>query len=194
MRSDLTRVRQILFNLLSNACKFTEDGNGGTECRQPYCGDGLDCIVFQVSDSGIGMTPDSGRQGFRGIRPGRFVHDPQIRRNRARAGHHAEVLRDDGRRYRSRERAGKGIDIHGAAAEAEPNEASPLPAKPRSALSGASAGDPATAYARVRAGHRRRSGDPGSDENFPRPGRLLGEQSPGAAKKVCAARGTSGPT
>ncbi|MEM6783151.1 MAG: ATP-binding protein [Bacteroidota bacterium] len=51
MRSDLTKVRQILFNLLSNASKFTSKGTvtlAGTT-------DG-DRLVFRVTDTGIGMT------------------------------------------------------------------------------------------------------------------------------------------
>ncbi|HLG05692.1 MAG TPA: GAF domain-containing protein [Gemmatimonadales bacterium] len=53
MRSDLTRVRQVLLNLLSNACKFTDHGTItlGVERR-----DGQ--VLFRVSDSGIGMTKD----------------------------------------------------------------------------------------------------------------------------------------
>ncbi|HWG54361.1 MAG TPA: GAF domain-containing protein [Gemmatimonadaceae bacterium] len=53
MRSDLTRVRQILLNLLSNACKFTEKGTI-TLAVAHRSGD----VEFRVSDSGIGMTPD----------------------------------------------------------------------------------------------------------------------------------------
>ena len=34
MRSDLTKVRQSLFNLLSNACKFTKNGNVGLLVRR----------------------------------------------------------------------------------------------------------------------------------------------------------------
>ena len=56
MRSDRTKVRQILFNLLSNAAKFTENGyiilRVDRETR-----DRLDWIIFKIKDSGTGMTP-----------------------------------------------------------------------------------------------------------------------------------------
>jgi GAF domain-containing protein/CheY-like chemotaxis protein len=56
MRADLTKVRQALFNLLSNACKFTERGTISLGVvRQAL--DGQDWMVFSVSDTGIGMTP-----------------------------------------------------------------------------------------------------------------------------------------
>ncbi len=57
MHSDLTRVRQILFNLLSNACKFTESGTVELTVESDLPGD-QDNVVFKVRDSGIGMTPD----------------------------------------------------------------------------------------------------------------------------------------
>ena len=54
--SDLTRVRQILFNLLSNACKFTQSGTVDLHVAAGEPGRGL--IEFRVTDSGIGMTPE----------------------------------------------------------------------------------------------------------------------------------------
>ena len=58
MRADLTKIRQVLLNLLSNACKFTERGTVTLAAgREPQDGDGAEWIVFRVSDSGIGMTP-----------------------------------------------------------------------------------------------------------------------------------------
>jgi CheY-like chemotaxis protein/anti-sigma regulatory factor (Ser/Thr protein kinase) len=57
MHADLTKVRQALFNLLSNACKFTEQGTVTlTVAREPA--DGQNWMVFGVSDTGIGMTPE----------------------------------------------------------------------------------------------------------------------------------------
>ncbi len=56
MRSDLTKVRQILLNLLGNAAKFTEGGTvtlarRATSARRTT-------VVFRVSDTGIGMTEE----------------------------------------------------------------------------------------------------------------------------------------
>jgi signal transduction histidine kinase len=56
MRADLTKVRQALFNLLSNACKFTKRGTVALAVtRQTEAG--VEWITFRVSDTGIGMTP-----------------------------------------------------------------------------------------------------------------------------------------
>jgi DNA-binding response OmpR family regulator len=57
MYADLTKVRQSLFNLLSNASKFT---NNGTISLNVSCDTDLDqdWIIFQVTDSGIGMTQE----------------------------------------------------------------------------------------------------------------------------------------
>jgi signal transduction histidine kinase/CheY-like chemotaxis protein len=57
MRADLTKVRQALFNLLSNACKFTDRGTISLAVARE-ARDGQDWMVFCVSDTGIGMTPE----------------------------------------------------------------------------------------------------------------------------------------
>jgi len=57
MHGDSTRLRQVVFNLLSNACKFTERGEVRLEAvRRPA--DDVDWLELRVSDSGIGMTPE----------------------------------------------------------------------------------------------------------------------------------------
>jgi len=57
MRADLTKVRQALFNLLSNACKFTTEGTITLEVVRDTV-DGAAWLTFRVSDTGIGMTPE----------------------------------------------------------------------------------------------------------------------------------------
>jgi len=57
MRADLTKVRQALFNLLSNACKFTERGTIALTVAREVV-EGRDWMVFAVGDTGIGMTPE----------------------------------------------------------------------------------------------------------------------------------------
>jgi PAS domain S-box-containing protein len=56
VRADLTRLKQILFNLVSNANKFTEMGKILVEARLDPADDGA--YLFAVSDTGIGMTSE----------------------------------------------------------------------------------------------------------------------------------------
>ena len=57
MFTDLIKVRQGLVNLLSNAAKFTEHGTIRLDTHRQNL-DGADWIIFSVSDTGIGMTPE----------------------------------------------------------------------------------------------------------------------------------------
>jgi len=57
MESDRTRVRQVLINLLSNACKFTEGGVVSLDVSRRSV-NGHECVEFRVTDTGIGMTED----------------------------------------------------------------------------------------------------------------------------------------
>lgn len=57
MHADLTKVRQSIVNLLSNAAKFTENGTITLSALSEET-EGEEFILFHVSDTGIGMTPE----------------------------------------------------------------------------------------------------------------------------------------
>ncbi|CAG7633051.1 Sensor histidine kinase RcsC [Paenibacillus solanacearum] len=67
MWTDVTKFRQILFNLLSNACKFTEDGTIRLTAVYESNG-GIDGIRFRVSDTGIGMAAEQMEHLFEAFR------------------------------------------------------------------------------------------------------------------------------
>ena len=57
MRADVTRLRQILFNLLGNAAKFTDQGRIAIAVTRDG-GPDAEALVFRVTDTGIGLTPE----------------------------------------------------------------------------------------------------------------------------------------
>jgi len=58
MHADALKLRQMLFNLLGNACKFTSDGQVELNVTKATTPAGEPGIQFTVRDSGIGMTPE----------------------------------------------------------------------------------------------------------------------------------------
>ncbi len=56
MYADMTKVRQGIFNLLSNANKFTDAGSITLAAQRLWDVQAADRIVFRVGDTGIGMT------------------------------------------------------------------------------------------------------------------------------------------
>jgi GAF domain-containing protein len=56
LTADSMRLKQILLNLLSNACKFTKEGEIALRVRK--VADGRDWVELAVADSGIGLTAE----------------------------------------------------------------------------------------------------------------------------------------
>ena len=71
---DPMRLRQILLNLLSNACKFTKQGEVTLLARKVI--NQGNWIEFAVSDTGIGITPEQQAKIFEEFAQGGI---PQLR-------------------------------------------------------------------------------------------------------------------
>jgi signal transduction histidine kinase len=56
LTADSMRLKQILLNLLSNACKFTKEGEVALRVRKVV--DGRDWVELAVADTGIGLTAE----------------------------------------------------------------------------------------------------------------------------------------
>ncbi len=56
LKADPMRLKQILLNLLSNACKFTKEGEVALRVRK--VADGHDWVELAVADTGIGLTAE----------------------------------------------------------------------------------------------------------------------------------------
>jgi signal transduction histidine kinase len=63
---DPMRLRQILLNLLSNACKFTKEGEVRLAARK--VSNGTSFVEFAVSDTGVGMTAEQQAKLFEEFR------------------------------------------------------------------------------------------------------------------------------
>ena len=55
---DPLRLRQVLFNLLDNAVKFTEEGRVDLEVKLQEASPGHQTLLFVIKDTGIGIPPD----------------------------------------------------------------------------------------------------------------------------------------
>ncbi|MFM1976995.1 MAG: hypothetical protein RL145_1841, partial [Pseudomonadota bacterium] len=55
---DPTRIKQVLYNLVSNAVKFTQSGSVLVTIAATDAGNGQRALSFAVKDSGIGIEPD----------------------------------------------------------------------------------------------------------------------------------------
>ena len=73
---DITRLRQVLFNLLSNACKFTENGEITFTIMRKTVNQ-ADWINFTISDTGIGMNTDQVEKLFKSFSQ---VHSSNIQK------------------------------------------------------------------------------------------------------------------
>ena len=108
---DAMRLRQVLLILLSNAAKFTRDGQVRLRARRQH-GE----VEFEVEDTGIGLSPEQIAGALPALRAGRRRHHAVLRRQRPGPGDRPPPVAPDGRRHQRDQRAGPGLVLPGAPA------------------------------------------------------------------------------
>jgi signal transduction histidine kinase len=58
IESDVTRLRQVLFNMMSNAAKFTHDGVITLEVLRTRNSSNVESLMVHITDTGIGMSAE----------------------------------------------------------------------------------------------------------------------------------------
>ncbi len=58
LRTDLTKLKQCLINLLGNAAKFTKEGTVTLRVSRHKAAGDEEIVAFEIEDQGIGMTPE----------------------------------------------------------------------------------------------------------------------------------------
>jgi signal transduction histidine kinase len=114
LNADSMRLKQILLNLLSNACKFTKEGEVALRVRK--VADGREWVELAVADSGIGMTAEQHAKLFSGFHAGRFPDGASLWRNGAGSSDLPQARTHDGRGRDGGKRGGQGIGLYGALA------------------------------------------------------------------------------
>jgi signal transduction histidine kinase/CheY-like chemotaxis protein len=64
MYSDVTKIRQVLFNLLSNASKFTENGTISLQVKKQWIKE-VEWVSFAITDTGIGISREQQKKLFK---------------------------------------------------------------------------------------------------------------------------------
>ncbi len=111
---DPARLRQVLFNLLGNAIKFTSTGEVVIEVRYLGSAAGKQEILFRVSDTGIGIPSGKTEHDFPSLFSSRQQHHAKVWRHRTGTHHRVSPGLDDGRKYSAGERSGQGqhLPVH----------------------------------------------------------------------------------
>jgi signal transduction histidine kinase len=108
LNADSMRLKQILLNLLSNACKFTKEGEVALRVRK--VADGRDWVELAVADTGIGLTAEQQAKLFQEFTQADSL--TALRRNGARSCAVAQARAHDGRRRDRDERAGQRLGLY----------------------------------------------------------------------------------
>ena len=110
MWTDLTKLRQVLFNVLGNACKFTHEGRIELQVARTTV-DGSDWISFAIKDNGIGMMPALVEKLFQDFTQGDESATRQIWRHGVGTGDQPPHLPYHGRRDFRHQRAEQGLHV-----------------------------------------------------------------------------------
>jgi adenylate cyclase len=114
LTADSMRLKQILLNLLSNACKFTKEGEVALRVRK--VADGRDWVELAIADTGIGLTAEQQAKLFQDFTQADFAHRAPLRRDGARPCALAQARAHDGRRRDRGKRTGQRFGVYGAPA------------------------------------------------------------------------------